>query len=154
MQSTMQTARQNFGFTLIEIMIVVAIIGILAAIAIPQYTSYVRRSQITEATSGLSEMRVKMEQYFQDNRSYDGTPAACGAAGTSVAAAPVGKFFTFTCPTKTAIAYTVQAEGIGQLAGLKLTVDQNNVRKTVAVPSGWTMPSPDTCWVTSKTGSC
>ena len=44
-------------------MIVVAIIGVLMAIAFPQYTSYVRRAQVTEATAGLSEMRVKMEQY-------------------------------------------------------------------------------------------
>jgi type IV pilus assembly protein PilE len=154
MQSTMQTARQNFGFTLIEIMIVVAIIGILAAIAIPQYTSYVRRAQISEATAGLSEMRVKMEQYFQDNRVYNGTPLPCGAAGTSVAAAPVGKYFTFTCPSPTATTYTVLAEGIGQLAGLKLTVDQNNVRKTDAVPTGWTLPSPNNCWVNGKAGGC
>lgn len=150
----MQAPRSNFGFTLIEIMIVVAIIGILAAIAIPQYTSYIRRAQISEATAGLSEMRVKMEQYFQDNRTYDGTPAACGAVGSSVAAAPAGKYFTFTCPTLTATNYIVLADGLDKLAGLKLTVNQNNVRATDTVPSGWTLPSPNNCWVTAKSGAC
>ena len=65
------------GFTLIELMIVVGIMAILASIAIPSYSEYVRRSRITEAVSALSGMRVKMEQYFQDNRTYAG---ACAAA--------------------------------------------------------------------------
>lgn len=66
------------GFTLIEIMIVVAIIGALAAIAIPMYNDYVVKARINEAVGGLSDLRVKMEQFFQDNRTYAG---AC-VAGT------------------------------------------------------------------------
>ena len=67
------------GFTLIELMIVVAIIGILAAVALPAYNDYVRRGKIANATSVLSMMRVQMEQYFQDNRTYVG---ACVAAAS------------------------------------------------------------------------
>ncbi|NJR72088.1 MAG: prepilin-type N-terminal cleavage/methylation domain-containing protein [Gammaproteobacteria bacterium] len=149
----MQTARQHFGFTLIEILIVVAIIGILAAVAVPQYTSYVKRSQITEATSGLSEMRLKMEQYFQDNRAYDATPAACGAAGSSVAPAPVGKYFTFTCPTLTANTYRVLATGTGAMAGFSYSINHNNVRVTESLASGWGT-APVNCWVTAKNAGC
>ncbi len=59
------------GFTLIEMMITVAIVAILASVALPSYSEYVLRSKTEEATSGLAELRVRMEQYFQDNRKYD-----------------------------------------------------------------------------------
>jgi len=58
------------GFTLLEVMITVAIVGILAAIALPSYADYVTRGRITEATTGLSNLRQLSEQYFLDNRSY------------------------------------------------------------------------------------
>ena len=61
----LETAQK--GFTLIELMIVVAIIGILASIAIPQYSDYVKRGKAAEATSNLATLRIKMEQCFQDN---------------------------------------------------------------------------------------
>ena len=77
------------GFTLIELMIVVAIIGILASIAVPNYTEYVRSGKAIEATAALGDQRVKMEQYFQDNRTYVGGP--CTPTADSV------RYFTFSC---------------------------------------------------------
>jgi len=140
------------GFTLIELMIAVAIVAILAAIAIPSYSEYVRRGRITEAISTLSGMRVKMEQYFQDNRTYVGS---CGAAGTSVAPLPDPKNFTYACPTRSATAYTITATGLAgtSLAGFQYTIDQDNTRTTVmTAPSTW--PSKGDCWVLKKDGSC
>jgi type IV pilus assembly protein PilE len=144
--------QRKTGFTLIELMIVVAIIGILSMIAMPLYTDYVTRAKIIEATSALSDMRVKMEQYFQDNRSYLG-----GCAANTVAPPPTDtKNFTFSCTDPAApdaTTYTVTANGIGTMAGFKYQVDQNNVRKTVSVKGGWS-GAGNTCWVTKPDGSC
>jgi len=139
------------GFTLIELMIAVAIVAILAAIAIPSYSEYVRRGRITEAISTLSGMRVKMEQYFQDNRTYVGS---CGAVGTSVAPLPDAKNFTYACPTRSATAYTITATGVAgtSLEGFQYTIDQDNTRTTVMTPPS-TWPSK-ACWVLKKDGSC
>ena len=140
------------GFTLIEVMIVVAIIAILAAIAIPSYSEYVRRARVTEAFSTLSGMRVKMEQYFQDNRTY---ATACGAA-PSVAPLPAPTLnFTYDCPALGANNYTLRAQGIAgtTVQGFTYTVDDQGAKTTAMVaPSTW--PSNAACWVTKKDGSC
>jgi type IV pilus assembly protein PilE len=141
---------QHKGFTLIEIMIVVAIIGILMAIAIPAYGNYVKRAKITEAVSALSDMRVKLEQHFQDNRTYVG---ACGSAGVAALPAP-SKSFNFTCPTLTATTYGVTATGkaSANMGGFVYTIDHANVRaSTITGVSGWN--SNATCWVLGPGGT-
>ena len=145
--------RSSRGFTIIEIMIVVAMVAILASIAVPSYTQYVTRSKIAEATTALSSHRVKMEQFFQDNRTYVG---AC-APGT-VAPLPGGlKYFTVACGNLTQTTYTITATGgLGgdnSMAGFSYSVDQANNRITVAVPAGWDLPAGN-CWVTKKGGHC
>jgi type IV pilus assembly protein PilE len=150
------------AFTLIELMVTIAIIAILAGVALPSYTQYILRGKLLEGISNLQAMRTKMELYYQDNRSFVG---AC-APGTVAplpppanAGDPPGtlKHFRITCPTLTdgpPQAYTIQADGLGaDLTGLTLTIDQANVRRTVSVPSGWTMPATN-CWVTKKNGQC
>src|SRR5215208_4515694 len=99
--------RSSRGFTIIEVMIVVVIVAILASVAIPSYVDYITRSKIQEATSTLLSQRVKMEQYFQDQRTYVG---AC--AGGTVAPLPAGlKFFAITCNALTAVGYNITAQG-------------------------------------------
>jgi type IV pilus assembly protein PilE len=142
--------RRQQGFTLIEVMIVVAIIAILAAVALPAYSDYIKRSKITEAASTLSSMRVKMEQYFQDNRSYAG---ACGIAPpVTVANQPADTAnFQYRCPNVAATAYTITATGIGSMLGFVYSVDEKNARSSSG-PTGWT-PST-TCWILKRDGSC
>jgi type IV pilus assembly protein PilE len=140
------------GFTLIEVLVVVAIVGILAAIALPSYSDYVRRSKIIEATRGLSDFRTRMEQYFLDNRTYVGGCAGAGAIKAKVQANV--KTFTFTCPTETAVAYTLTATGVAAegMGSYVYTVTQADVRATTGT-GPWGKTS-GTCWVTRKDGSC
>lgn len=137
------------GFSLIELMIVVAIVAILGSVALPAYTEHVMRGKLAEAHGELAAMRSKLETYFLDNRTFIG---ACAA--NTVAPLPAGKYFAYTCPTLTATAYTVQASGVAGegTGGFTFTINQANVRATTAVPAGWTTNA--TCWVTKKGGLC
>ena len=71
------TPHRRAGFTLIEVMITVAIIGILAAVALPSYVDYIRRGKLQEGFAELSTARVKLEQYYQDFRNYGTADASC-----------------------------------------------------------------------------
>lgn len=145
----MQTPSKQIGFSLIELMIVVAVIGILAAIAIPNYNEHVMKARITESVAQLSDMRVRMEQYFQDNRTYVG---AC-AAGTLAPLPANTAHFTYACPVLTATTFTVTATGIANMTGFTYNINQANARTTVAVPAGW-QGTGKTCWVLTKGGGC
>lgn len=152
MEQRQASATRQTGFTLIELMVTVAIVAILAAVAIPAYTDYIKTGRLPQATNNLSSMRAKLEQYFQDNRTYVG---AC-AAGT-IAALPAADDFTYSCPTLTATTYVVQAQGQGAMANFTFTIDESNNKKTVSVPNGWGTASastPITCWVRKKGGAC
>lgn len=146
--------RRNSGFTLIEVMIVVAIVAILAAVALPSYRDYVLRGQIPEATSELAARQVRAEQYFQDNRTYENV----GAVVNPACVAATGQHFTFDCfPAATATAFTLRAQGAGPTAAFTYTVDQAGTKRTTVgagAPAGWTAATPDNCWVTRKGGAC
>src|ERR1700682_5659303 len=94
------------GFTLIEMMIVVGVIGILAAIAIPNYSDYVRRGKIIEATQRLSEARTKLEQWFLDNRTYVG---GCAEPPQRLGGLGGHSPFSLACATPPGLTYTMTA---------------------------------------------
>ena len=137
------------GFTLIELMVVVVVIAILSAIAIPQYNDYVTRSRIPMATSTLADMSVRMEQYFQDNRTYKAVPAEGG--GDSSPPCPANtQYFTFSgCPSESATTYTLTATGTGAMNGFTYTINESN---TMTSTTSW--GTSDNCWVVSKNGGC
>lgn len=133
------------GFTLIEIMIVVAIIGILMAVALPAYRDYVIQGQLPSATGPLGSARAQMEMAFDNTRDYS-TAAICGSMSSFN-----NSSFTFTC-NATATTYTLTATGTSKLSGFSYTVNQNNTR-TSTFGSPWS-GSSTTCWMTSKGGGC
>lgn len=126
------------GFTLIELMIVVVVMGILAAVGIPAFSDYSIRGKLMEGTSMLSDSRVKIEQFFMDNRTYVG--GTCPAATTN---------FTYACSNLTTTSYTITATGTGNLSAYSYTINQANA-KTSTTPWG----NGATCWITNKGAIC
>ncbi|MEC5216645.1 prepilin-type N-terminal cleavage/methylation domain-containing protein [Actimicrobium sp. GrIS 1.19] len=143
--------RRHAGFTLIEVMITVAIIGILAAIALPSYSDYVLRGKLVAPTNALLAMRVSMEQYYQDNRTYQDVSAAI-VSPCSGTLADVDKF-TMTCPTLTATTYRALATGQAGSTTAGITFDITNADvRTSAIPQ-WAATGA-TCWLMKRGATC
>src|SRR5262245_245505 len=152
--------QRHVGFTLIELLITMVVLAVLAAIALPSYTDYVTRGKIPEATSNLQAMRTKMEQYFQDNRSYPTGGCVTTAPGAGQIQIPTLNYFTITCaPAPTASTYTIVATGTGSLTGIVYTIDQAN-KRTTTVTSGTAMAKAgyatpgSNCWVSKRPNVC
>jgi len=94
------------GFTLIELMIVVAIIGILAAVAIPSYQDYTARAQVTEAIGLSSGFKTGMAEYYADNGSW---PVQLTAVGDTTAGKYVGSMAIITGAGLTTSTLVIQA---------------------------------------------
>jgi type IV pilus assembly protein PilE len=153
------------GFTLIELMITVAVVAILAAIAVPNYTDYITRSKFSEAHGQLGDLRVKMEQYYMDNRRYSTTTGGgtCGIPGGNTPTVLGARYFTYTCASTAANAagdqqFTLTAAGIaGQgLDGIAFTLNHANARTTTASGAMATKgyAASGTCWVLKKPSQC
>ncbi len=145
------------GFTLIELMITVAIVAILAAVALPAYGDYVRRGQLPEAFAGMADLRVKMENYYQDNRNFGATNCADTSPPSWATSTPTltyggGQYFTFTCAlSNSGQGYVITATGsAGRATGHTYTITNANVRRTTEF-KGSTLNK--TCWL-SGGGEC
>ena len=150
--------RQAKGFTLLELMITLAIVAILAAIALPSYQDYIMRGKIAEAVANLSSTRIAMEKYYADNHFYNaaGTPGTCGVTMPSGSNA---KYFTITCASGTSSGpgdqtYTLTATGLANMSGFTYTINESNLRTTTitGVP-GWNTATVN-CWIQRKGDSC
>lgn len=122
----MFTANRQYGFTLIELMIVVAIVGILAAIAYPSYTQYVQRANRADAQAIMMANAQFMERYFTTKGTYEGADLPKQQSPESGTA----KYSITLTPAATATGFTIQAAPSGftdPLCGT-MTIDHAGVK--------------------------
>lgn len=120
------------GFTLIEAIIILVMLGILSAIAIPSFSRYASRGRLVEATNALIDYHARMERFHREHRSYS-RGNECGAVPpTNLSGFKLGCTVGADGGT-----YIATATGVGTTAGFAYTIDQSNVRATVALPESW-----------------
>ena len=127
-------SRRARGFSLIELMTVLVIIGVLAAIAYPAYQDYVRRANRSTAQAFMMTIASRQEQYLLTNRSYASTAAALNLTAPSETN---GRYtFSITLPTTTS--YTITATAVGnQVVANKfgdLTLSSDGTKTSPAKP--------------------
>jgi type IV pilus assembly protein PilE len=146
--SSPHVTRACSGFTLIELMVTIAIVAILSSVAVPMYSDYVRRGQLPEAFTNLADYRVKMEQYYQDNRNYGTAACADIAGGPSWAnfAPANAKYFGYACAlTNAGQGYTITATGsTARAIGHTYTVNHSNTQATTSFKGSAVVK---TCWM-------
>ncbi len=124
---------KHAGFTLIEVLIVTAVIALLASIAYPSYKSFIRKGHISDALSELSKLRLEMEQRYQQNRSYQDTdinnPGQCATTKIN------SRYFSYSCTTTSRTTFIWTASNLtspmlGTLNSYQYTIDQDGTRQT------------------------
>ena len=128
------------GFTLIELMIVIAIIGILAAIAIPAYTDYTARAKVTEAVGALASAKTSVSEFFTSQGVMPSDAAAAGINETPAGDYVAGVTYTRTDPTHAVVA--VKLKNINSAADG--TTFQLNATGDTAKGVSWTCSSAGT----------
>jgi len=154
----MNALQSERGFTLIELLVAIAIIGILAAIAIPAYTSYIQRANRSDARGQILEAAAFLQRGFSQNNAY---PAALPAPYQASPASGATKYNIGVLRTDTT--FTIAAVPVGSMAGddcLTLIVDQTGAKgrangATIAAGSGiataidtpvYNATVPEFCW--------
>jgi len=140
--------RRQTGMTLIEILVSLAIIGILTAVALPSYRDYVTRGRLGEAFATLGGVQANAEQFWSNTRSFQGFDNP--ASNSFPSATPN---FTYALSNATVSTYLITATGRAAATGFAFTVDQQGNRVTTSVPSGWS-GTGNTCWVDRRSGAC
>lgn len=121
------------GFTLIELMITVAIVGILAAVAFPSYQNQIQKGKRAEGKAALLNSASKMERYYSDNNFFPSNSASCGGGTTSALALAAAGIPVFSGESTTKNAYDITvtfALGAGSACAQVYTL--------TATPKNWT----------------
>jgi type IV pilus assembly protein PilE len=141
------------GFTLVELMTTIVIAAILLSIAVPSYTSQVRKSRRTEARTAVLDLATREERYFSVNNNYSAKDFDLGYGGTSTSSAAIaglpvgGGYYTVTVTTPAAAAgqagFLIVATAVGSQAKdtqcLTFSVDQSGLQSSAPAPA-------ETCW--------
>ncbi len=139
MKLPLPAATSQTGFSLVELLVTMAIVATLAGVAVPSYIDYMRRGAVEEAVAALASGKIAAEQFYLDKRTYDGLPCP---ADTSK--------FTFSC-TGDIKSYALTAKGGGNVAGFSYTLDQSDNRSS---SSGDEWGHDAACWILRKGQTC
>ena len=121
----MGVARRQAGFTLMELMVVVLIVAILAAVGLPSYQNYVRKANRAVAKSKLLEIAAKQESYFADNKKYTDDLSKLGYLGNTVG---VDRNYKFVSSTSDGAMYVVSAVSVAPNTSFTLTANAANTQ--------------------------
>lgn len=128
------------GFSLVELMVALAIAAVIAAFALPAYRDHTLRSYLPEMSSSLQLSALRLEQYYQDHRSYlKGTD--CGVT------LPSSEHFAYTCTSpEDGQSFLITATGLAAMAEFSYTINHQGQTRTVLLPERWGK-TPSNCWV-------
>ena len=116
-------------------------------IALPSYAAYVTRSRVLDAVTRLADARARMDDYFQDQRTYVDDAGHCGVTAPAAAT----DYFVVACEaTTTAFTYTATGLAAKGMASFVYSIDQAGNKATVSVPPGWSRTAD--CWTIRQDG--
>lgn len=146
-KTSMLAAKNLKGFTMIELMVVIAVLGILLAIAVPNYMDYVTRARRAEAQSDMLQIRLGMEKWRANKASYrsDATASSVGVATTNTPAnagfAGTNTYYTYSINPAGDNTYTINAVPQGTQLARDTTCGTLTLNQ-----SGAKTPATNNCW--------